>query len=77
MMPRAFIHFRGARIENILEFRNDYTEYQLYKLEQNYRSTQTIVNAANTIIANNEGQIQKNVYSKNETRRKDPGILRQ
>ena len=64
---QSIYSFRGARIENILEFRNDYPEYKLFKLEQNYRSTQTIVNAANTIIANNEGQIRKNVYSKNET----------
>ncbi|MDQ1296591.1 MAG: ATP-dependent helicase UvrD/PcrA, partial [Bacteroidota bacterium] len=63
---QSIYSFRGARIENILEFRNDYTDYKLYKLEQNYRSTQTIVNAANAVIANNEGQIQKNVYSKNE-----------
>jgi DNA helicase-2/ATP-dependent DNA helicase PcrA len=64
---QSIYSFRGARIENILEFKNDYVDYQLFKLEQNYRSTQTIVNAANTIIANNEGQIQKNVYSMNET----------
>ncbi len=64
---QSIYSFRGARIENILEFRNDYTDYQLFKLEQNYRSTQTIVNAANAIIANNQGQIQKQVYSKNET----------
>lgn len=64
---QSIYSFRGARIENILKFRNDYPEYKLFKLEQNYRSTQTIVNAANTIIANNEGQIRKNVYSKNET----------
>jgi DNA helicase-2/ATP-dependent DNA helicase PcrA len=63
---QSIYSFRGARIENILEFKNDYTDYQLFKLEQNYRSTQTIVNAANTIIANNEGQIQKKVYSMNE-----------
>lgn len=63
---QSIYSFRGARIENILEFKNDYVDYQLYKLEQNYRSTQTIVNAANTIIANNEGQIQKNVFSMNE-----------
>jgi DNA helicase II / ATP-dependent DNA helicase PcrA len=64
---QSIYSFRGARIENILEFKNDYTDYQLFKLEQNYRSTQTIVNAANTIISNNEGQIQKNIFSKNET----------
>jgi DNA helicase-2/ATP-dependent DNA helicase PcrA len=63
---QSIYSFRGARIENILEFKNDYIDYQLYKLEQNYRSTQTIVNAANTIIANNEGQIHKKVYSMNE-----------
>ena len=64
---QSIYSFRGARIENILEFKNDYTDYQLFKLEQNYRSTQTIVNAANTIISNNESQIHKNVFSKNET----------
>lgn len=63
---QSIYSFRGARIENILEFKNDYSDYQLYKLEQNYRSTQMIVNAANTIIANNEGQIQKKVFSMNE-----------
>ena len=63
---QSIYSFRGARIENILEFKNDYVDYQLYKLEQNYRSTQTIVNAANTIIANNEGQIHKKVFSMNE-----------
>jgi len=63
---QSIYSFRGARIENILEFKNDYSDYRLYKLEQNYRSTQMIVNAANTIIANNEGQIEKNVFSMNE-----------
>ena len=63
---QSIYSFRGARIENILEFKNDYADYQLFKLEQNYRSTQIIVNVANTIIANNEGQIQKKVYSMNE-----------
>ena len=63
---QSIYSFRGARIENILEFKNDYTDYQLFKLEQNYRSTQIIVNAANAIIANNEGQIKKKVFSKNE-----------
>jgi DNA helicase-2/ATP-dependent DNA helicase PcrA len=63
---QSIYSFRGARIENILEFKNDYPDYQLFKLEQNYRSTQTIVDAANAIIANNEGQIHKKVYSKNE-----------
>ncbi len=63
---QSIYSFRGARIENILEFSNDYPGCRLFKLEQNYRSTQTIVNAANTIIANNEGQIQKKVFSTNE-----------
>ncbi len=63
---QSIYSFRGARIENILEFKNDYPDYKLFKLEQNYRSTQIIVNAANTIIANNQGQIHKTVYSKNE-----------
>ena len=63
---QSIYSFRGARIENILEFKNDYPEYKLFKLEQNYRSTQIIVNAANTIIANNLGQIHKTVFSKNE-----------
>jgi DNA helicase-2/ATP-dependent DNA helicase PcrA len=64
---QSIYSFRGARIENILEFKNDYSDYKLYKLEQNYRSTQTIVNAANAIIANNEGQIRKKVFSENES----------
>jgi DNA helicase-2/ATP-dependent DNA helicase PcrA len=63
---QSIYSFRGARIENILEFKNDYPDYRLFKLEQNYRSTQTIVNAANEIIKNNEGQIHKTVFSKNE-----------
>lgn len=63
---QSIYSFRGAKIENILNFKNDYPDYTLYKLEQNYRSTQTIVNAANSIIAKNKGQIQKKVYSKNE-----------
>ncbi len=57
--------FRGAKIENILNFRNDYPGYQLYKLEQNYRSTKTIVEAANSLIKKNKKQIPKKVYSKN------------
>ncbi len=58
--------FRGARIENILNFRNDYPDYNLFKLEQNYRSTRTIVNAANSIIKQNKNQIKKEVFSNNE-----------
>ena len=58
--------FRGARIENILNFRNDYPNYKMFKLEQNYRSTQNIVNAANTLIEKNRNRIQKEVFSKND-----------
>ena len=58
--------FRGARIENILNFRKDYPNYRMFKLEQNYRSTQNIVNAANTLIEKNQNRIQKEVFSKNE-----------
>ncbi|MEA1888111.1 MAG: 3'-5' exonuclease [Bacteroidota bacterium] len=62
---QSIYSFRGARIENILNFRNDYPDYTLYKLERNYRSTKTIVNAANSIIHHNKGQISKTVYSEN------------
>lgn len=60
---QSIYSFRGAKIENILNFRNDYPTYQLFKLEQNYRSTQTIVNAANSIIAKNSKQLKKNSFS--------------
>ncbi len=64
---QSIYSFRGARIENILNFKNDYPEHKIFKLEQNYRSTKTIVNAANSIIANNKKQIPKTVFSeKNE-----------
>jgi len=63
---QSIYSFRGAKIENILNFRNDYPDYKLFKLEQNYRSTQTIVNAANSIIVRNRGQIHKKVYSQND-----------
>lgn len=58
--------FRGARIENILNFQNDYPNHKVFRLEQNYRSTQTIVNAANSIISHNERQLRKAVYSSRE-----------
>ncbi len=57
--------FRGADITNILEFQQTYPEAKVFKLEQNYRSTQTIVNAANSLIKCNKGQLEKNVFSKN------------
>ena len=58
--------FRGANIENILNFKRDYPAMQLFKLEQNYRSTQTIVQAANSVIERNKDQIQKKVFTQNE-----------
>jgi DNA helicase II / ATP-dependent DNA helicase PcrA len=64
---QSIYSFRGAKIENILNFRNDYPDYKLFKLEQNYRSTQTIVNAANSVIAKNQKQIQKVSFSANDT----------
>jgi DNA helicase II / ATP-dependent DNA helicase PcrA len=67
---QSIYSFRGARIENILNFRKDYPEHQLFKLEQNYRSTKTIVDAANSLIAKNQGQIKKNVWSDNEAGQK-------
>jgi DNA helicase II / ATP-dependent DNA helicase PcrA len=59
--------FRGANIQNILNFEKDYPELKVFKLEQNYRSTQNIVNVANSIIANNKEQLKKNVFSEKET----------
>ncbi len=58
--------FRGANIQNILNYQNDYSDVAVYKLEQNYRSTQTIVNAANQVIANNKKQIRKTVWTQND-----------
>ncbi|MCD4770615.1 MAG: UvrD-helicase domain-containing protein [Bacteroidales bacterium] len=67
---QSIYSFRGARIENILNFRHDYSDYKLFKLEQNYRSTQNIVDAANCIIGKNREQIKKTVFSKKEKGRK-------
>ena len=58
--------FRGANIDNILGFREKYNDAKLYKLEQNYRSTQRIVQAANSLIKHNDRQIPKEVYSKKD-----------
>lgn len=58
--------FRGADIYNILNFKKDYPDYTLFKLEQNYRSTKMIVNAANSIIAKNKNQIKKTVWTDND-----------
>ncbi len=63
---QSIYSFRGANIDNILNFRSQYEGARLFKLEQNYRSTQLIVQAANSLIRRNERQIPKNVYSKNE-----------
>jgi DNA helicase II / ATP-dependent DNA helicase PcrA len=63
---QSIYSFRGAKIENILNFKNDYPQFKMYKLEQNYRSTQIIVDAANSIIKKNKSQIAKNTFSKNE-----------
>ncbi|PCI96763.1 MAG: ATP-dependent DNA helicase [Flavobacteriales bacterium] len=57
--------FRGANIQNILNFKTDYPESKTFKLEENYRSTQNIVNAANSIIKHNTEQIEKNVFTSN------------
>ena len=57
--------FRGANIQNILNFKTDYPEAKTFKLEENYRSTQNIVNAANSIIKHNKEQIEKNVFTSN------------
>lgn len=63
---QSIYSFRGANIDNILTFQKLYQEAKLFKLEQNYRSTQIIVEAANSLIRHNRGQIQKDVYSKKE-----------
>nr|MBA3972276.1 UvrD-helicase domain-containing protein [Bacteroidota bacterium] len=57
--------FRGATIQNILNFEKDYPELQIFKLEQNYRSTKNIVGAANSVIAKNKDQLKKNVFTDN------------
>lgn len=58
--------FRGANIQNILNFKKDYPDNRVFKLEQNYRSTQNIVNAANSVILNNKDQIKKKVWTSND-----------
>ena len=58
--------FRGANINNILNFQKDYSDVSLYRLEQNYRSTKTIVNAANSIISYNKNKIDKVVWTSND-----------
>lgn len=63
---QSIYSFRGANIDNILDFQTHYDGARLFKLEQNYRSTQLIVEAANSLIRRNQRQIQKNVFSRNE-----------
>ena len=63
---QSIYSFRGANIDNILHFRDAYDDARLFKLEQNYRSTKLIVQAANSLIRKNERQIPKDVYSRNE-----------
>ena len=58
--------FRGANIQNILNFQSDYPDAKLIRLEQNYRSSKVIVNAANDVISNNKSQIQKEVWTAND-----------
>ena len=63
---QSIYSFRGANIDNILNYQKQLPGTQLFKLEQNYRSTQTIVEAANSLIHHNRNQIQKEVFSKND-----------
>jgi DNA helicase-2/ATP-dependent DNA helicase PcrA len=63
---QSIYSFRGAKIENILSFRKDYPEAQTFKLEQNYRSTKTIVNAANSVIEHNSRRMEKVCFSEGE-----------
>ena len=63
---QSIYSFRGARMDNIFTFRNDFPTHKLFKLEQNYRSTRTIVKAANSIIEKNKKRIEKEVFSHNE-----------
>lgn len=58
--------FRGANIKNILNFEHDYPEFKLYKLEQNYRSTKVIVDAASSVIKNNREQLKKEIWTDND-----------
>jgi DNA helicase-2/ATP-dependent DNA helicase PcrA len=64
---QSIYSFRGATIQNILQFQKDYDEVKVIKLEQNYRSTQNILSIANEIIKNNKGQIPKTLFTENAT----------
>ncbi|SIR29028.1 ATP-dependent helicase [Maribacter ulvicola] len=63
---QSIYSFRGANISNILNFQKDYENVGMYRLEQNYRSTRNIVNAANSVIGNNQNQIEKVVWTDND-----------
>src|SRR6478609_3747206 len=63
---QSIYSFRGATIENILQFQKDYDDVKIIKLEQNYRSTQSILNVANEVIKNNKGQLPKLLWTQNE-----------
>ena len=63
---QSIYSFRGATIENILQFQKDYDDVRLVKLEQNYRSSASILEVANHVIKNNQGQIPKNLWTENE-----------
>jgi len=63
---QSIYSFRGATIENILQFQKDYDEVKIVMLEQNYRSSQSILHVANNVIANNKGQIPKKLWTGNE-----------
>ncbi len=63
---QSIYSFRGATIENILQFKKDYDEVKVVKLEQNYRSTKSILNVANEVIGNNKNQIEKKLFTDNE-----------
>ncbi len=63
---QSIYSFRGAKIENILSFRNDYPGARTFKLEQNYRSTRTIVDAANSVIVHNSKRMEKNCFSEGD-----------
>ncbi len=62
---QSIYSFRGANIQNILNFKSDYPDHKVFKLEQNYRSTKNIVEAANRVIANNKNQIYKEIWTSN------------
>ena len=62
---QSIYSFRGATVQNILQFQDDYEDVKIVKLEQNYRSTQSILNVANQVIGNNKNQIPKNLWTEN------------